>query len=297
MKKKTDKTEKASRTGPEIDKHSGVETTGHEWDGLKELNNPAPRWWLWIFLLTVIWSIWYWVMYPSWPTLSGHTEGLYGWTQHKQLKEQQAEILQRQQAYLEAFRAMPLDGIAEHEELYRFALAGGASAFKDNCAACHGIDAAGMSHYPNLNDDAWIWGGSLEDIYESIKYGIRSEHNETRYSEMPAFGADGILNRQEILDVTDYVLSLSGLAAENLRGAEIYREQCASCHGMDGRGDRSVGAPDLADAIWLYGSSRDAVYSVIYHSRNGVMPHWDGILSEDRIRQLTLYVHSLGGGE
>lgn len=290
----------SGKTEAEIDKISGVETTGHEWDGLKELNNPLPRWWLWVFIVTCVWSVWYWVVYPAWPTAEGHTEGAYGWTQYKQLKASQEEIHSIQEAHLAMLRRTELAAVKDDPALYAFALAGGAAAFKNHCAACHGTGADGMAHYPNLNDDDWLWGGSVEDIYATIKYGIRSSHERTHLSAMTSFGKDGILTRTEVLAVTDYVRSLAGLeeiSGEDLRGAEIFKEQCASCHGMDGKGDRNIGAPNLTDAVWLYGSSRDAVASVVFSARNGVMPHWDGVISEDKIRQLALYVHSLGGGE
>lgn len=285
------------KAGREIDKVSGVETTGHEWDGLKELNNPLPRWWLWVFIITCIWAVGYWIVYPAWPTIQGHTKGKYGWTQHKQLAAGQEEIHEIQAAYVEMLRRTPLSDVKKDPELYAFALAGGAAAFKNHCAACHGTGADGMAHYPNLNDDDWLWGGSVEEIYQTIKYGIRSSHDETRISAMTAFGTDGVLTRPDVLAVTDHVRSLSGLEEENARGAVIFQEQCASCHGLEGKGDRSVGAPNLTDAVWLYGSSRDAVSAVVFSARNSVMPHWSGVISDDKIRQLALYVHSLGGGE
>ena len=281
----------------EIDSISGVETTGHEWDGLKELNNPAPRWWLWLFYVCVIWSIGYWIVYPAWPTLSGATKGTFGWTQYQKLENERAEIKARQAAYLEKFQAATFEEIQADPELYAFAVSGGRSAFKDNCATCHGTGGTGGKGYPNLNDDDWLWGGTIADIYQTLQYGIRSAHDETRYSQMPAFGKDGLLKRDEIMAVVDHVLSLSGKAKDNENGAAIFQQQCASCHGMDGRGGRDYGAPNLADAIWLYGGDRDTVYQSIYYARAGVMPMWKGRLDENTIRQLTVYVHELGGGE
>lgn len=281
----------------EIDEFSGVETTGHEWDGLKELNNPAPRWWLWVYLLTVVWAVGYWAFYPTWPTLSGHTKGSLGWTQYEKLKTEQAEIATRQQAWLERFHAASFDDIKQDAELYEFARAGGAVAFKENCAACHGTGAAGMKGYPNLNDDDWLWGGSIETIYETLKVGIRSTHPDTRVSQMPAFGRDGLLSRKEIQTLADYVIALGNKETPPEAGAKLFADNCASCHGNNGEGNRELGAPRLNDAIWLYGGDKATVIETITNARAGVMPSWEHRLSDDTLRQLSIYVHSLGGGQ
>lgn len=283
----------------ERDEISGVETTGHEWDGIKELNNPAPRWWLWVFYICIIWSIGYWVVYPAWPTISGHTKGMFGWTEYEKLAVSQAEIVERQAEYLSAFEKASFDEIMNDPALYAFARAGGAAAFKDNCATCHGTGGAGGKGFPNLNDDDWLWGGKIEDIYTTLEYGIRSGHEDARLSQMPSFGADGLLKREEIAAVTDYVLSLSGGEKRDTyeQGAEIFAQQCATCHGPDGKGMREVGAPNLTDAIWLYGGDRETVYETVFYARSGLMPYWKGRLDENTIRQLSVYVHSLGGGE
>lgn len=288
------------KNNKDIDELSGVETTGHEWDGLKELNNPLPRWWVWIFLVTVIWSVWYFVVYPSWPTLTGATEGTSGYTQFKELADSQKEIQERQQAYLERFKDASFKEILNDPELYTFAMAGGASAFKDNCATCHGTGGTGAPGYPNLNDDDWLWGGTLSDIHQTLEYGIRVQGSyDTRLSDMPAFGRDGLLDKKEIEAVVDYVLSLSGgkTHGQEARGAEVYKKQCASCHGDDGKGLREFGAPNLTDKIWLYGGDRHSIYKTVYSSRAGMMPAWKERLDENTLRQLTLYLHQLGGGE
>lgn len=282
----------------EIDQISGVETTGHEWDGLKELNNPAPRWWLWTFYICVIWAVGYWVIYPAWPTLSGHTKGIAGWTQFSKLEKEQAEITQRQAQYLDKFEAASFDDIMNDPELYAFATAGGASSFKDNCATCHGTGGAGGNGFPNLNDDDWLWGGKIEDIHQTLLYGIRSPHEDTRLSLMPGFGKDGLLSAQQVSAMTDYVMNLSaGKDISNHTAYPIFQEKCASCHSADGKGNREFGAPNLTDGIWLYGSSRDIIYKTIYNGRASVMPLWKGRLDDNTLRQLTIYVHSLGGGE
>lgn len=279
----------------EIDSHSGVETTGHEWDGLKELNHPAPRWWLWVFFITVIWAIGYWVVYPAWPTLSGNTKGSAGWTSHKKLAAEQAEIAARRGEFAEKIKTHTLEEIQKDPELYAFAIAGGKTMFKENCAACHGTGAEGRAGYPNLNDDDWLWGGDLASIYHTIKVGIRSTHEQTRASQMPALGE--MLKKEEIGQVADYVLSLSSGKGDSETGAAIFKQNCAACHGDTGHGNRELGAPNLADAIWLYGGDKASIVQQMRAPRHGVMPHWDTRLPDETIKQLTIYVHSLGGGE
>lgn len=282
----------------EIDEVSGVETTGHEWDGLKELNNPAPRWWLWVFYVSIIWSVGYWIVYPAWPTLSGATKGVAGWTQYEKLAKEQAEIAQRQKVYMDRFETATFDDIMNDEELYSFAVAGGRAAFKDNCATCHGSGGAGAKGYPNLNDDEWLWGGTIDDIHQTLRFGIRSGHDDEHYSLMLAFGKDGTLNRAQVNNVVDYVMGLAdGKSGADHPGHVVFQENCASCHGADGHGDRRQGAPNLADAIWLYGGDRDSIYKTVFYGRGGVMPYWQGRLDEQTIRQLAVYVHQLGGGE
>lgn len=283
----------------DIDSVTGVETTGHEWDGIKELNNPAPRWWLLVWLATAIWSVGYWVVYPAWPTLSGATEGTFGYTQEKELAAAQQEIHARRAVYLDRFTNASFAEIINTPDLLQFAQAGGNAAFKDNCATCHGTGAAGGIGYPNLNDDDWLWGGSVDEIYHTISVGIRAAHADTRTSLMPAFGKDGLLTPAQIDAVTDYVLAFSGSGKKPTyeEGATIFRENCAACHGDNGTGGRDFGAPSLADAIWLYGGSRAEVYKSIYTPHAGVMPTWEGRLDPQTIRQLAIYVHQLGGGE
>lgn len=284
----------------EIDEVTGVETTGHEWDGLKELNTPLPRWWLWIFYVTIIWSVWYWVIYPAWPTLSGNTEGTGQYTQFNELAASQNEIVERQKAYLDRFEGASFEEILDDPELYAFAIAGGSSAFKDNCATCHGTGGAGGKGYPNLNDDDWLWGGTLSEIHQTLEFGIRENNYDTRLSQMPAFGKDELLTKHEVDAVVDYVLSLSNnkiLETEVVEGAQIFKMQCASCHGDDGKGSHDFGAPNLADKIWLYGGDRSSVYQSVYSSRAGMMPAWGNRLDENTLKQLTVFLHQLGGGE
>jgi len=283
----------------DIDEISGVETTGHEWDGLKELNNPLPRWWVWVFLVCCLWSAWYFVVYPAWPVAGGATKGTSGYTQYKELADSQREIFARQAAYLERFEAASYQQIMNDPGLYAFAIAGGEAQFKDNCATCHGSGAEGAKGYPNLNDDDWLWGGTIDDIYTTLQHGIRVEGDyDTRLSQMPAFGKDGTLNRAEINHTIDYIYALhDGSANKDMSGHTIFQNNCASCHGADGSGMHEFGAPNLADAIWLYGSKRQDIYESIFNARAGMMPAWKGRLDQNTIRQLAVYVHELGGGE
>ncbi len=283
----------------EIDSHSGVETTGHEWDGIKELNNPAPRWWLIVFLICCVWAVGYWVIFPAWPTLSGNTKGTRGWTEYKKLEQEQAEITARRGEYAAKIKGASLEQIQKDPDLYAFAVAGGKAMFKENCAACHGTGAQGGKGFPNLTDDDWLWGGDLQSIYTTLRHGIRSTHADTRNSQMPAFGKDGILTQAQVSDVADYVLSLShkGEGKPNAAGEELFKQNCVACHGETGKGNREMGAPNLADAIWLYGGEKSNVVAQVTAPRHGVMPTWEARLPDETIKQLVIYVHSLGGGE
>ena len=284
----------------ERDEITGQATTGHEWDGLKELDSPLPRWWLIVFYATIVWGIGYWIVYPAWPTITGYTKGVIGYSSRAEVAAEIAAANDARRVFADRIAEADMAAIQEDPKLMEFALAGGKSAYGDNCAGCHGNAAQGGKGYPNLSDDDWLWGGSLEAIQETILYGIRSGHDETRESEMPAFGRDEILTQAQIAQVAEYVLSLSGKANDQAaakQGEPIYAEQCVDCHGAKGQGNREFGSPNLADAIWLFGSDPAAVREIIANSRKGVMPHWEGRLPADTIKQLAIYIHALGGGE
>lgn len=284
----------------EIDSVTGVETTGHTWDGIKELNKPLPKWWLYTFYATIVWAIGYMMAYPAWPLIDGYTRGFLGHSQRAAVTREVADARQAQAAIREELGKTALDQVKANPDLLRFAMAGGAAAFGDNCAPCHGRGAQGSAGYPNLNDDDWIWGGTIEQIRETIEFGVRSEHQNTRASDMPKFGIDKLLDDKKIADVAEFVLSLSGTgndAAAASRGAEIYAEQCASCHGEKGEGNAELGAPNLSDAIWLYGGTKADVRESIRTGRGGMMPTWGSRLDPVTIKSLAVYVHSLGGGK
>jgi cytochrome c oxidase cbb3-type subunit 3 len=287
-------------TRKEIDKTSGTETTGHEWDGIKELNTPLPRWWLWVFYATVIWSVGYWVLYPAWPTLTGYTQGILDQSQRDDVKAAVAKLKAERQVLGQQLANAPLDQIESNPELLQFAREAGKSAFGDNCATCHGSGAQGFKGYPNLNDDVWLWGGTLDDIRKTIAVGVRSTHPETRNSLMPAFGRDKLLEPKQIDDLTEYVLAAAGQKADAqaaARAQTLFAEQCASCHGADAKGLREFGAPNLTDREWLYGGSRAEIKAQIERGGGGVMPTWGSRLDPMTIDALAVYVHSLGGGE
>lgn len=284
----------------EKDAVTGTETTGHEWDGIKELNTPLPKWWLYVFYATIVWSIGYWVIYPAWPSFSGYTRGILGYNTRAEFNETMVAAAQSHQQFTDRIAAMDVEVVAADPELLRYAMAGGRAVFGENCAPCHGSGGQGAKGFPVLADDDWIWGGDLAAIQQTVLYGVRSAHDETRISDMPKFGTDGILDAAQIADVTQYVLSLGGRAEDAAsveRGAVVFAENCAACHGEQGEGMQEVGAPSLADDIWLFGDSAEAISAQISNPRQGVMPAWDGRLNETAIKMATVYVHSLGGGQ
>ncbi len=277
------------------------DTTGHEWDGIQELNNPLPRWWLYSLYATIIWSVAYWVVYPAWPLVTGYTQGLFGYSQRELVLEDVAKAKLARAAQGQAkLETASYDEIRKEPNLLNLALATGKAAFGDNCAGCHGTSATGRIGYPNLQDDEWLWGGTLPEIEKTIRFGARTSHPDSHAGEMMAFGRDGILKRDEIRIVANYVLSLSGKAFDPkldvAKGAELFAQNCAACHGDNAKGKQEVGAPDLTDPIWLYGSAPEQVIATIANGRKGVMPGWEGRLDPATIRSLTLYVHTLGGG-
>jgi cytochrome c oxidase cbb3-type subunit 3 len=275
-------------------------TTGHEWDGIQEYDNPLPRWWLYSFYACILWSIVYWVVMPAWPLVSDFTKGLLGYSQREVVNTAVAKAESARAAEARSLMAASLAEIEADPNLLAFAMASGEAAFGDNCAPCHGSGAQGFKGYPNLNDDAWLWGGTLDDISQTLKYGIRSQHDSTRYSEMLAFGKQGILDNAQINAVVEYVVTLSGRDADQKLaeiGSEVYQNNCAACHMEDGTGDRTQGAPNLTDAIWLYGGDRATIRETVVNGRMGVMPAWADRLEPATIKSLAVYVHALGGGE
>lgn len=284
-----------------IDQPTGTETVGHEWDGIEELNTPLPRWWLWTFYGCIAFAIGYCVAYPSIPSANGKPGGTTQWSSRGQLQQElDAREAQLKPVYT-ALAATDITRLEAQPQLMQAAIAGGAAAFKVHCVQCHGAGAAGSKGYPNLNDDDWLWGGDLATIEKTISDGVRQPgHDATRFSQMPAFGRDGILTPAQVQDAVSYVRTISHqekASASSQRGAALFAANCVVCHGPDGKGMRAQGAPNLTDAIWLYGGDRATIAQTVTNSRFGVMPAWSLRLDNVTIRMLAAYVHSLGGGE
>lgn len=294
----TDKGEKDSVTGQY--------TTGHEWDGIRELNTPLPRWWVWVFLACIVWAIGYCIAYPSIPGVSGAWQGVLGWHSRDQVAKELAQAKAAKAVYLSKIEAASVDDIVKDRDLLNFAMAGGAAIFGDNCAACHGAGGAGAYGYPNLTDDQWLWGGTAEEIRATITYGVRTANANTHISEMPAFGGGDPMGDSDLADLAEYVLSLSKASTDPAaagRGEAAFAERCVACHGEDGSGNQAMGAPSLASGLWLFkaraaGGQKAEIVAQIKAPRNNVMPSWsDRGLDETTIKLLTVYVHSLGGGQ
>jgi cytochrome c oxidase cbb3-type subunit III len=276
-------------------------TTGHEWDGITEYNSPLPRWWVWTFYATIVWALGYWIVYPAWPTISGYTTGVFGYSTRSQVAVDLAGLREIRGTKGEALQSKSLADIEKDPELLAFARAQGKAAFGNNCAPCHGIGATGAKGYPNLNDDDWLWGGTAMAIQQTIAFGVRSGNPKDHESQMPAFGRDGLLKPDDIIVVANYVRSLSSLPPRKgldlAAGKKLFADNCAPCHGEAGKGNQDLGAPNLTDQIWLYGSDEAAIIESIANSRSGVMPAWAGRLDPGTINALAVYVHTLGGGQ
>ncbi|MCI4660824.1 MAG: cytochrome-c oxidase, cbb3-type subunit III [Neomegalonema sp.] len=285
--------------GPELDEVTGTYTTGHEWDGVKELNNPLPRWWVSVFYACILFSIGFCIAYPAWPLITEHTKGVLGYSTRNELLKTVAAHSEMQSEWRTKIAAAELEEIKNDPELNRFATRAGAAAFAVNCSQCHGSGAQGFVGYPNLNDDDWLWGGTLEEIHTTITHGVRNTtDDDARYSEMPAFGE--ILEKEQIDEVANYVLSLGNLehdASKAAAGQEVYVDNCEACHGESGEGDIYQGAPKLADAIWLFKGDIEHIKSQISEPAHGVMPAWGQRLDEVTVKELAVYVHGLGGGQ
>jgi len=290
-------------TNVEKDTVSGQYTTGHEWDGIKELNTPLPKWWVWVFLICIVWAIGYQIVYPSWPTLNGYWAGTFGWHARSQVAQDLEKAKAAKGVYLSKIENASLDDIVKDKDLLNFALAGGASVFKDTCAPCHGAGGVGAYGFPTLADDQWLWGGTLEDIKTTIAFGVRNANANSHQSEMPAFGGGDVLNDAQLSDLAEYVLSLSKSSKDEAaaaRGKEIFSGNgCTACHGESGEGSQAVGAPALAAGAWLYkGKDQKAeIISQVKAPKHGSMPAWSERFDDATIKQLAVYVHSLGGGK
>ncbi len=300
-----------------VDAVTGMATTGHSWDGIEELNTPLPRWWLYLFYLTIIWSIGYWVVYPTWPlgrnyVGSDYSLGIFNWHSRMAVRDGLQDLSNLRAPMTNRLAGMSVNDIIassdKDPELYNFAVAMGKAAFADNCAPCHGSGAQGAFSYPNLNDDEWLWGGTPDEIQTTIRYGIRSTHPQTHSGVMTAFGKDGLLDKTQIANVADFVRAQNDLPvdpkADIAAGKVVFQENCTVCHGEDGLGNKELGAPNLLPRvvngkkqpkIWLYSSDRDQIIRAVTFGQGNVMPTWEGRLDDTTIKALTVYVANLGG--
>ncbi len=287
----------------EKDSVSGQYTTGHEWDGIKELNTPLPKWWVYVFWATVIWSIAYWIAMPAWPTISDYSRGVLNYSSRNDLQAELKAQKQTRSKFESKIAALPVEDVVKDKDLRNFAMTGGKVLFNENCAPCHGAGGVGVpGAYPNLADDEWIWGGELADLQQTIAYGVRNTNANSRQSEMPKFGADQLLTSAQIDQVADYVVALASKGATaGLPGEAVFAEQCVVCHQEGGVGSKDVGAPALNNSIWLFKGGKEAVKQAVVaqiaNPRHGAMPAWSERLDETSIKLLTVYVHSLGGGK
>lgn len=296
-----DNTEKQVKSAAKGGQDKNAPTTGHEWDGIEEYNNPLPRWWLWTFYITIIWAVGYMILFPAWPLLTTSTAGLLGYSSRANVAAELERFEAANESWFQRLNSSEIAALRDDPELERFAVQAGAAVFAAQCSQCHGAGGAGVQAggYPNLLDDDWLWGGTLEDIHTTVSWGIRNEdHRDARYSEMPAFGE--MLEEAEIDQVVQFVLKLSGQAHDAAladAGAEVFEWNCASCHGFEGEGDYFVGAPALDNQIWLYGGDEATIRETVMYSRFGIMPGFENRLREAEIRAVAVYVHQLGGGE
>ncbi|WP_339693990.1 cytochrome-c oxidase, cbb3-type subunit III [Celeribacter baekdonensis] len=277
-----------------------VETTGHSWDGIEELNNPLPRWWLMVFYACIIWAIAYSIAMPAWPGIKSATAGMLGWSTRAEVAKDIASFEEMNAGVNAELASADVTTIDVNSDLHNYGVNMGAAVFRANCSQCHGSGAAGNVGYPNLLDNDWLWGGTIDEVAYTIQHGVRNETDEARYSEMPRFGADELLEPAQIDQVVEYVLSLSGQdhdAAMATEGAVVFADNCAACHLEDGTGDIFQGAPNLTDAIWLYGGDRATIKETVTNARFGVMPAWGQRLSQAEVNAAALYVHQLGGGQ
>ena len=287
-----------------------VETTGHSWDGIEELNNPLPRWWLLVWYACILWGIAYTVAMPAWPGIKSATAGVLGWSTRAEVAEKIASFEEMNAAVNAELAAADVTMIEPGSDVHSYGVNMGAAVFRANCSQCHGSGAAGNFGYPNLLDNDWLWGGTIDEVAYTIQHGVRNETDEARYSEMPKFGADELLSDEEIDQAVAFAMSLSDPEGDGTNlvggtydvelaaaGAEVFEYNCASCHGEDGTGDIYQGAPDLTDAIWLYGGDHDTVYDTVFNARFGVMPAWGQRLTQAEVNAAALYVHQLGGGQ
>lgn len=291
----------------EKDSLSGQDTTGHEWDGIKELNTPLPKWWLYTFYATILFAIGYCIAYPSIPLpWGGHTVGLLNYTNRSGIEQDIKNSAVSSRPQYAQIANSDFAAIEADPTLKTFAIAGGRSAFAQNCVPCHGGNGQGAKGYPNLLDDVWLWGGTLDQIYQTVQFGVRNTNAQSHQgATMPAWGDESkappqLLAAAQIDALADYVLSLNHKqadAAKTAIGAQLFAENCVACHGEAAEGNQEMGAPPLTTGVWLYGGDKASLIETITHGRGGQMPAWSERLDPATVKMLALYVHQLGGGK
>jgi cytochrome c oxidase cbb3-type subunit 3 len=285
----------------ERDPITGRLKTGHEWNGIEELDTPVPRVVLFFLAITTLFAIGYWIAMPSWPLGSTYTKGILGIDQREIVTKQVEAARLARGPWMDKIGAADFAALKADPVIMQHVRETGRTLFTDNCAVCHGVGATGGPGFPNLTAKAWLWGGTPEMLAQTISVGINSTNDDTRSSQMTPFGASGALDPKQVGQVAAYVRSLSAAPggdnaeAETIKaGQEIFMANCVSCHGEDAKGKQDVGAPDLTDKAWIYGGDLDSVYRSIYGGRQGHMPHWNNRLSPAEIKLLALYVDTLG---
>ena len=285
----------------EIDPVSGHVTTGHEWNGIKELDSAVPRGVLIFLIVTHLFAVIWWFVMPTWPLGTTYTKGLLGTDQRKIVEEKLVQADAARAPWVNAIEKSSFDEILANPQLMQVVMKTGHQLFGDNCAACHGRDGRGGDNYPDLTDHDWIWGGGPEKIAETMRVGVNTRHAESRAAQMPSFGRDKMLDQTQVGNVATYVYSLSNPLASTPQtiarieaGRQVFLTNCAACHGEDAKGNQDLGAPNLSDRFWIYGGDFEKIITTIHGGRQGHMPTWDERLSPAEIKILALYVYSLG---
>jgi cytochrome c oxidase cbb3-type subunit 3 len=274
-------------------------TTGHIWDGVREYNNPLPKWWLYVFYACVAWAAGMCLLYPSIPGLHTYWHGLLGYSSRAEAMQGWRQMQGRHAEAMTRIAQLPIEKVAADDKLREVAMQAGRIAFANNCAPCHGQGGTGSVGFPALGDDVWLWGGKLTDIDTTVTHGVRSADPDARQSQMPSFG-DGILKPAQIEQVADYVgvwWGVTPAGTDVSAGAKLFADNCAACHGAKGEGSHDFGAPPLNAHIHLYQGTHDAIVAQVTRPREGLMPNWNTRLDPATIKSVALYVHALGGGE
>jgi cytochrome c oxidase cbb3-type subunit III len=288
----------------ERDPYTGYMTTGHEWNGIKELNTPVPRPVYFFLIVAALFAVVYWILMPAWPLGVTYTKGLLGIDQSTTVLESLKQAALERSVWTKRIETESFKEIQTDPGLMETVRQTGRTLFRDNCAACHGSDAQGGRGFPNLTTASWLWGGDPENIVETIRVGINSVHPQSRASQMMAFGRDQMLNKDEIENVVNYVRSLSDPAvAKDIPAAKIdagkavFAANCVTCHGDDAKGKADLGAPNLTDKFWINGGDAESIYTTVWGGRQGHMPSWEGRLSSLDRKILALYLFDLRRAE